>query len=100
MNVLYLNHISFNTRIALGGCMINIDGETKDCEITYDKEYRMYAVHVSCRKICEFAIHHIEPFCGMPTMFDIGSINREGKEVVLIIPTHGLLEKDMGDEDE
>lgn len=86
MNLISRSQHHFDTRIIFGGALVNIGGETHDCEIK-DTNGR-YAVLVGGKEVCSFYQYHIEPvgYLVPADMFQIHAAAPSGADVTLIIP--------------
>jgi hypothetical protein len=100
-SILSLQDQRFNPRVALGGCLININGETVSCEVSIDKTRFTWPKYTVKNE-------HGEVLCAFTPddLWDgpiIYSICREASRLSsasLIVPGHGLMKKDEDDEDE
>lgn len=94
--ILTLHTVRFDTRVALGGCLMNIDGETYECAVTKDSHYNFrsptYTVmdKQSGRTLCTFRPHHV--FGLAAQLFQIQGVSTSGGTGTLIVPLHGMLD--------
>ena len=100
-NLFSLQHQSFNSRVTLGGCLININGSTVDCDVQVDTTNftsPTYQVEdKGGRVLCTFRPYHLSDG---PTLYSIEGASESGGDATLIVPNHGLLVNDEDDEDE
>ncbi len=100
MDFLTLSGVSFNTRIIMRDCLINVDGETFDCKIKCDTTYSLtnpkYTVIYNGNKSFWFHPHHIHPFCN-DMMFSIERDFNKG-DAVIVVP-HFLSDPDKESND-
>ena len=99
--ILSLNHVSFDTRTTFGGCLININGETYDCEILKDSENFTSPTYTvidadTKKELCTFRPYHVE---GGPLFFQIEGVSNCGGDATLVVPEHGMLSY-LSDDDE
>lgn len=95
-SILSLHESHFDTRICFGGCLININGETVDCEVTCDKTNFTSPTYTVIEKetnkeICTFRPYHMY---GGPFFYQIEGVSDSGGDAMLIVPEHGML-KDL-----
>ena len=117
--ILSLQQDRFDTRICFGGCLINIDGETVDCEVektdsarftnpTYlvfpkqdiETRNRHLQYGVRQKEICTFRPYHLNDG---PFMYSIERVSKCGGDATLIVPAHGMLDhykEDLGEDDD
>ena len=78
----------FDTRAALGGCLININGETHECSLDRDDTYAAsptYTVRETRTResLCTFRPYHLH---GGPVMYHIEGVSLAGGDAALIVP--------------
>lgn len=93
--------LGFNSRLALGGCSINIGGETLDCDVAVVKGRPGEAVYVvtekeSGRELCTFSPWHVNTLPS-PMMFAIECAHRGVADATLIVPLLANAEEDLSD---
>jgi hypothetical protein len=104
-NILSLGTHSFNVRVTLGGCMVNINGHTVDCEVEVDSRNRCNPTYIVTdmaggQELCTFRPYHLH---GGPLMYDIEGASDSNGYATLIVPQHGMLDREEEedfDEDE
>ena len=103
-SILSLHSDRFDTRVCFGGCLININGETYDCEVITDKDREnitspTYTVveKGSNRTLCTFRPYHLDDG---PYYYQINGVSQSGGNATLIVPDHGMLVNDDLDNDD
>lgn len=106
MNILELQRDRFNTRIALGGCMININGGTVDCDLSLDTANPTSPTYTVKRKLseealCTFRPYHLYVFSNVRVndVYMIEGASILGGTAALIVPLHGLFDDDEEDDE-
>lgn len=103
-NILSLYEDRFDARASLGGCLINVNGETCDCILEKDSENMRSPTYLvkekgTGRKLCTFRPNHLS---GGPLWYQIEGASEHGGDATLMIPEHGMLSKadcDFGDDE-
>lgn len=105
MNILELQRDRFNIRITLGGCMININGGTVDCDLSLDTTNPTSPTYTVKRKLseeilCTFRPYHLYAFSNVRVneIYMIEGASNLGGTAALIVPLHGLFDDDEDDE--
>lgn len=99
-NLLTLHGERFDTRVRLGGCLININGETKDCTVERDGTNMTSPTYTVVDKdtgaeLCTFRSYHLH---GGPFWYQIEGASESGGEATLIVPDHGLFDEPEDEE--
>jgi hypothetical protein len=91
-NFLSLAREHFDVRTAFGGCLINIGGETVECEVTKSRPGATYTVtrKDTGAELCTFRPYHL---WGTGMMYQIDGASHGYGSATLIVPQHGLLER-------
>ena len=93
---------SFDTRaVCFGGCLININGETRDCVVSKDNAHLTSPTYTvrdtdSHEELCTFRPYHLG---GGPYFYEIEGASRVGGDATLIVPNNLLRRRDEEDED-
>lgn len=93
-NILSLQQDRFDTRVMLGGCLININGGTFDCSVSTDRTnvtsptYTVREVS-SGEVLCTFRPYHLSEG---PVFYQIAGASALGASATLVVPTHGMLQ--------
>ena len=97
-NFLSLAREHFDVRTALGGCLINIGGETVECEVTKSQSGATYTVtrKDTGAELCTFRPYHL---WGTGMMYQIDGASHGYASATLIVPRHGLLTQEEEAED-
>lgn len=99
-NILSLHADRFNTRVALGGCLLNIDGETVACEVAIDQSKftwpKFRVTNKQGEELCTFTPYDL---WDGPILYSITPEAGRRASASLIVPSHGLLKKDDEDEE-
>lgn len=101
--IIGLHAIHFDVRIGLGGVLLNLGGETYDCVVSREDPMSRCPTYLVRDKqtgqlLCSFLPHHLYmQIEGVPTLFGIEGATPAGADATLIVPTHGMLEKDCSD---
>lgn len=101
-SILSLFSDRFDTRLFFGGCLININGETFECEVTSDHTNKVNPTYrvtdVSGKELCTFRPYHLN---GGPFMYEIEGVSQSGGSASLIVPDHGFVsDKEIEDDDD
>jgi hypothetical protein len=102
-NILSMLEQRFDVRATLGQCMLNINGETVDCEVEKDSTYAKNPTYKVRKKkedggevLCTFRPYHLH---GGPFHYQIEGVSRSGGDAALIVPGNGMLERDDEEDD-
>lgn len=100
-NILSLQQDRFDTRAILGGCCININGETLDCVVDRDSTHFTNPTYTVTAKeggqvLCTFRPYHLY---GGPFHYEIEGVSRAGGSATLVVPGNGMLGGDDEDEE-
>lgn len=93
-NILSLQQDCFITRILLGGCIININGNTLDCQVSVDTSnitsptFTVSDVERGA-VLCTFRPYHLSEG---PLFYQIAGASLLGASATLVVPTHGMLQ--------
>ena len=99
-SILSLGQDRFDARIVLGGCLINIGGETVECTVAKDNTnfrnptYTVTKAH-AVKALCTFRPYHVH---GGPMLYQIEGASAGRGDATLVVPAHGMLSSE--DEDE
>ncbi len=98
--ILSLQAERFDTRAVLGGCLLNIDGETFDCVVDKDSANftsPTYTVQekTSRRQLCTFRPYHLS---GGPLLYQVAGASEVGGDATLIVPRNGMLDEEEGED--
>lgn len=100
-SILSLQEDRFNTRVTLGGCLLNIDGETVECEVDIDQTKftwpKFRVTNKQGEELCAFTPYDL---WDGPILYSITREASRRSSVSLIVPSHGLLKKDDEDDGE
>ncbi len=88
-NIISLSQLHFNSRIIFGGCLLNVNGETIDCDIDIS-DNNTYTIinHETKEEVGTFRPYHIH---GGPIYFQIEGLSQSGGDGTLIVPEHDML---------
>jgi hypothetical protein len=105
LNILQLGQQQFNTRIAFGGCILNLNGETYDVTVTRNVENRSsptYSVEdkETKKRLCTFRAYHLSNLDPAGTMYQIEGVSQSGGDGTLIVPLHGLFKEAVDEDDD
>lgn len=95
--IVSLHSVAFDTRVTLGGTLINIDGETYECQVSKDATNRSDPTYTVRDKdsgsvLCTFRPYHVYLVGGTnSTMFNIEGASQAGSDATLIVPLHDML---------
>lgn len=86
-NILSLIQDRFDVRLALGECMININGKTVDCTVTREKTHSSQPTYTvvskeTGRELCTFRPYHLH---GGPFLYQIEGVSTCGGDGSLIL---------------
>lgn len=100
-SILSLQQDRFDTRLVFGGCLININGETFDCELVKNGENFTNPTYTVINKenneeLCTFRPYHMN---GGPLYYEIEGASQSGGSATLIVPEHGMLSNPDDDYD-
>lgn len=102
--ILALHAIRFPTRIALGGCLINFEGETYACEVEQDSANPTSPTFIvkdkeTRKELCTFRPWNV--WWLSETAFQIdGAAYKRRSSATLIVPTHGIVGADHEEDTE
>lgn len=93
-NILSLQQDRFITRILLGGCLININGNTLDCQVSVDTTNATSPTFTVREAefgdvLCTFRPYHLSEG---PLFYQIAGASLLGASATLVVPTHGMLQ--------
>jgi len=93
---------SFDTRaVCFGGCLININGETRECVVSKDDTHFTSPTYTVCDKenheeLCTFRPYHL--WSG-PYFYEIEGVSQSGGDATLIVPDNLLRPRDDENEE-